>query len=46
MQSSKFDYGNQIRLNDTKALNIMLPSIDNKPDYDFMEQYIKENILI
>lgn len=41
MQSSKFDYGNQIRLNDTKALNIMLPSIDNKPDYDFMEQYMK-----
>ncbi|MCY1615488.1 restriction endonuclease subunit S [Staphylococcus pettenkoferi] len=42
MQSSKFDYGNQIRLNDTKALNLMLPSIDNKPDYEFMEQYIKE----
>ncbi|EKU50356.1 restriction endonuclease subunit S [Staphylococcus massiliensis] len=42
MQSSKFDYGNQIRLNDTKALNIMLPSIEDKPDYDFMEQYIKE----
>lgn len=42
MQSSKFDYGNQIRLNDTKALNLMLPSIDNNPDYKFMEQYIKE----
>ncbi|RIM68405.1 restriction endonuclease subunit S, partial [Staphylococcus arlettae] len=41
MQSSKFDYGNQIRLNDTKALNIMLPSTNNQPDYDFMEQYIK-----
>lgn len=41
MQSSKFDYGNQIRLNDTKALNLMLPSIDNKPDYEFMEQYMK-----
>lgn len=42
MQSSKFDYGNQIRLNDTKILNIILPSINNQPDFQFMEQYIKE----
>lgn len=42
MQSSKFDYGNQIRLNDTKALNIMLPSTNNNPDFQFMEDYIKE----
>lgn len=42
MQSSKFDYGNQIRLNDTKALKIMLPSTNNSPDFQFMEDYIKE----
>lgn len=42
-QSDKFDYGNQIRLNDTMRLSIMLPiNHDNQPDYDFMEQYIKE----
>ncbi len=42
MQKSKFDYGNQIRLNDTKALKIILPSINNSPDFQFMEDYIKE----
>ncbi|GJF48123.1 restriction endonuclease subunit S [Staphylococcus argenteus] len=46
MQSSKFDYGNQIRLNDTKALNIMLPSINNQPDFQFMQDFIKEKYFI
>ncbi|WP_232057779.1 restriction endonuclease subunit S [Listeria sp. PSOL-1] len=49
MQSDKFDYGNQIRLNDTIALNIMLPiDVTKQPDYPFMEKYMegKENEIL
>ncbi|MDS0981524.1 restriction endonuclease subunit S [Staphylococcus hominis] len=42
MQSSKFSYGNQIRLNDTKVLKILLPINEkNQPDFHLMEKYIK-----
>ena len=38
----KWSYGRQIRLNDSKLLNIKLPTDkNNKPDWQFMENYIK-----
>lgn len=42
-QGDKYSYGRQAQLNVTKRQNIMLPITDDgKPDYEFMEQYIKE----
>ncbi|MBS6187855.1 MAG: N-6 DNA methylase [Gemella haemolysans] len=37
----KWSYGRQIRLGDCKELVIKLPSKNNKPDWDYMEKFIK-----
>jgi len=42
MDKYKWSYGRQIRLNDSKKLRIQMPANkDNKPDFEFMEYYIK-----
>ncbi len=38
--NGQFDYGRNFYAKDADALNIMLPVIDNKPDYDKMELII------
>jgi len=42
LESIKWNYGRQIRLNDCQAMKIKLPvTLDGSPDFDFMEKYIK-----
>jgi len=42
-ENYKWDYGRQCRINDTENIRIKLPidSENNKPDWQFMEDYIK-----
>jgi len=40
----RFNYGNQIRLNDTLKLKVKLPVKNNMPDWDFMEKFIDTHI--
>jgi hypothetical protein len=37
----KFSYGNQFRQPDADKLKIILPTKNNQPDFDYMEQFIK-----
>lgn len=39
--SYKWNYGRQIRLGDCRELSIKLPSLGGKPDWGYMESYIK-----
>ncbi len=41
MESEKWSYGRQIRLGDCMKLIIKLPSKNNEPDWEYMEEYIK-----
>ncbi len=42
MEHNKWSYGRQIRLGDCKKLIVKLPATpDNKPDWNYMEEYIK-----
>jgi hypothetical protein len=36
----RFNYGNQIRLNDALKLQVKLPAKNNVPDWEFMESFI------
>jgi hypothetical protein len=38
----RFNYGNQIRLNDALKLQVKLPAKNGEPDWEFMEQFICE----
>jgi len=41
-ENSKWNYGRQCRMGDSKKIVIKLPAINEElPDYDFMEKYIK-----
>lgn len=40
-EKNKWCYGRQIRLGDCQKLVIKLPSINNEPDWSYMENYIK-----
>ena len=41
-ENSKWNYGRQCRMGDSKKIVIKLPAINKElPDYDFMEKYIK-----
>jgi len=40
-QKHQWNYGNQIRLNDSQKLKILLPTKNNKPDWDYMREYIR-----
>lgn len=43
----KFDYGNPIKLSTFPKERILLPVTDtNEPDYEYMEQYVKNNIYL
>lgn len=41
LEKYKYTYGRGITINQYMNMNIMLPSIDNRPDWDYMEKYIK-----
>ncbi|WP_325966587.1 restriction endonuclease subunit S [Staphylococcus auricularis] len=41
-QKNKYQYGYKFNSGRMKKQFILLPVINNQPDYDFMEQYIKE----
>ncbi len=42
-QSSVFGYGNQIRLNDSMKLKILLPTlIDGSPNWEFIKNYMRD----
>ena len=40
-ENYKWNYGRQCRVGDTKEIFIKLPTKNNEPDWQFMEQYIK-----
>jgi hypothetical protein len=40
-QKHQWNYGNQIRLNDSQKLKVMLPVVKGEPDYLYMEEYIR-----
>ena len=42
-QKNKYQYGYKFNSGRMKKQFILLPVIHNKPDYEFMEEYIKEN---
>ena len=45
-QKEKFDYGKQVREKVLQRFRVLLPVADDgQPDYDFMEQYIKDLML-
>ena len=37
----KFTYGRKVKINQYMNMTIVLPTKDNKPDWDYMEEYIK-----
>ena len=40
-ENYKWNYGRQCRVSDSKEIIIKLPSINEKPDWNYMENYIK-----
>lgn len=43
-KSCNYSYGNQYRLDDLKRHEVLLPiECNGNPDYDFMEQYVRES---
>ena len=40
-ENTKWSYGRQIRLGDLQSLKVKLPTKNNQPDWQFMEDYIK-----
>lgn len=40
-ENTKWSYGRQIRLGDSQSLRVKLPTKNNQPDWQFMEDYIK-----
>ena len=43
--SNKYNYGNQLNSSSLRQQRIMLPSVDGFPDWNFMENYIKEKYI-
>ena len=41
LEQAKWSYGRQIRLGDCKELVVKLPEFGQKPDFNYMESYIK-----
>ena len=41
-QKIKYEYGYKFNTKRMKKQKILIPTMNNQPDYDFMEQYIKE----
>lgn len=39
-QKHQWNYGNQIRLNDSRRLRIVLPTLNDEPDWSFMRAFI------
>ena len=45
-QKGNFNYGKQVREKVLQRFRVLLPATDDgKPDYEFMEQYIKDLML-
>jgi hypothetical protein len=40
-ENYKWSYGRQCRVGDSKEIIIKLPTKDNQPDWEYMENYIK-----